>query len=164
MLHASRWFHNETNVNGLTRWFTNVDVDKRHELIDVYREYKGHESEYPKYDNYDAINVDKISDIPCDYDGVMGVPITFLDKYNPDQFEIVSFRKGNDGKDVAYTREREREFNRTFEFLSDSEIRSNYGGQADDLLRWKKSLCQNSNPEKEPIDIFHPLTTILKMV
>ena len=64
--------------------------------------------EYPKYDNYDAINVNKYSEIPCDYDGVMGVPITFIDYYCPEQFGIVAFRKGDDGKDLVYTRERER--------------------------------------------------------
>ena len=64
---------------------------------------------FPKYDNYDAINVDRVCDIPEDYDGVMGVPITFLDKYCPEQFEIVAFRKGEDGKDLVFTRERERE-------------------------------------------------------
>ena len=66
------------------------------------------ENKYPKYDNYNAINIDKVSNIPLDYEGVMGVPITFLDKYNPNQFEIVSFRKGEDGKDLVFTRERER--------------------------------------------------------
>ena len=64
---------------------------------------------FPKYDNYDAINVDRVCDMPEDYDGVMGVPITFLDKYCPEQFEIVAFRKGEDGKDLVFTRERERE-------------------------------------------------------
>lgn len=67
-------------------WFTNLDHSKRHEILDLYKEYNP--EDYPKYDNYDAINVDKVSEIPCDYDGVMGVPITFLDKYNPEQFEI----------------------------------------------------------------------------
>lgn len=88
------------NVAGVC-WFTNLDISKRHEVLDLYKEYNP--EEYPKYDNYDAINVDKVSEIPCDYDGVMGVPITFLDKYNPEQFEIVSFRKGEDGKDLVFT-------------------------------------------------------------
>ena len=57
--------------------------------------------EYPTYDNYNAIDVGKTADIPCDYDGAMGVPITFLDKYNPEQFEIIKFRKGNDEKDLS---------------------------------------------------------------
>ena len=70
-------------------WFTNLDIKKRHEELILVKRYHGHESDYPRYDNYEAINVDKVKDIPEDYDGVMGVPITFLDKYNPDQFEIL---------------------------------------------------------------------------
>lgn len=69
------------------RWFTNLDNKKRHEELILYKHYTP--EEYPKYDNYDAINVDKTADIPMDYDGAMGVPITFLDKYNPKQFEII---------------------------------------------------------------------------
>ena len=145
---------------GNVGWFTNLDVKKRHEKLVLWKHYTP--EEYSHYDNYDAINVDKVSEIPCDYDGVMGVPITFLDHYNPDQFEIVSFRKGEDGKDLVFTREREREFNRTFVSLSDSEIRTNYRSKAHDLLRWKKSLCENSNSkETEPIDIFYPNATNL---
>ena len=69
------------------RWFTNLDVPKRHEFLTLYRNYTP--EEYPQYANYDAIEVSRTAEIPCDYDGEMGVPITFLDKYNPDQFEIV---------------------------------------------------------------------------
>ncbi len=69
-------------------WFTNLDHKKRHEDLILYKQYSP--DEYPKYDNYDAINVGKTADIPVDYAGEMGVPITFLDKHNPDQFEIVS--------------------------------------------------------------------------
>ena len=76
-------------VNGLTRWFTNLDIKKRHEELILVKKYAGHEDEYPKYDNYDAIEVSKVADIPLDYAGVMGVPVTFLDKYSPDQFEIL---------------------------------------------------------------------------
>lgn len=68
-------------------WFTNLDHDKRHEKLDLWKNYSP--DLYPRYVNYDAINVDKTIDIPCDFDGQMGVPITFLDKYNPDQFEII---------------------------------------------------------------------------
>ena len=68
-------------------WFTNLDIQKRHEELTLYKKYSP--EEYPHYDNYDAISVDKTADIPCDYDGVMGVPITYLDKHNPDQFEII---------------------------------------------------------------------------
>lgn len=87
-------------VSGVT-WFTNLDISKRHEDIILYKHYSP--ELYPKYDNYDAINIDKTSDIPVDYNGVMGVPITFLDKYNPEQFEIVEFRKGKDGRDLVYS-------------------------------------------------------------
>lgn len=82
-------------------WFTNIDIQKRHTPMDLYMRYHGNEDHYPKYDNYDAINVDKTCEIPEDYDGVMGVPITFLDKYCPEQFEIIKFRKGNDDKDLC---------------------------------------------------------------
>ena len=68
-------------------WYTNLDVSKRHENMVLYKTYNP--EEYPQYDNYNAINVDKAAEIPCDYDGVMGVPITFMQKYNPDQFEII---------------------------------------------------------------------------
>jgi hypothetical protein len=84
-------WRDENGVNwrilGNVCWFTNLDVSKRHEKIILCKSYNP--DEYPKYDNYDAINVDKIKDIPKDYDGVMGVPLTFMDKYNPDQFEII---------------------------------------------------------------------------
>ena len=73
-------------VSGVT-WFTNLEIPKRHEELILYHTYSP--EEYPRYDNYDAINVDKTNEIPIDYDGIMGVPITFLDKYNPDQFEII---------------------------------------------------------------------------
>lgn len=68
-------------------WFTNLDIEKRHEKMTLYRHYTP--EDFPSYDNYDAIEVSKTADIPCDYDGIMGVPITFVDKYNPDQFEII---------------------------------------------------------------------------
>lgn len=75
------------------RWFTNLDTPKRHEPIALTCCYTP--DEYPRYENYDAINVDRTQNIPVDYDGVMGVPITFLDKYSPDQFEIVMLANGN---------------------------------------------------------------------
>ena len=81
-------------------WLTNLELDQRHEDIELTRLYHGNEIVYPKYDNCDGINVDKTQDIPNDYAGLMGVPITFLHKYNPEQFEIVRFRKGDDGKDL----------------------------------------------------------------
>lgn len=68
-------------------WFTNMDIAKRHEDLILYKNYNP--EEYPQYDNYNAINVDKTKDIPADYKDIMGVPITFLDKHNPEQFEIL---------------------------------------------------------------------------
>ncbi len=84
---------------GRIMWFTNLDTTKRHEELTLYKKYSP--EEYSKYDNYDAINIDKTSEMPMDYSGTMGVPITFLDKYNPEQFEIIKFRKGDDDKDLA---------------------------------------------------------------
>mgnify|MGYP006356840985 CR=1 FL=1 len=74
-------------VNGLCKWFTNLINKKRNYPLDLYMKYSN--EYYPKYDNYDAIEVSKVCEIPMDYEGVMGVPITFLDKYNPEQFEIL---------------------------------------------------------------------------
>lgn len=73
-------------VSGVN-WFTNLEIQKRHEDLILIKSYNL--NDYPTYDNYDAINVDKTSDIPMDYFDVIGVPITFLDKYNPEQFEII---------------------------------------------------------------------------
>lgn len=87
-------------------WFTNLGIAKRNEKLVLRKKYTP--EEYPSYDNCDAINVDKLSDIPMDYDGVMGVPISIMDKYDSDQFEIVGFKKGNDGKDLVFTREGEK--------------------------------------------------------
>lgn len=81
------------------RWFTNLDYNERHEDLILFKNYAP--ENYPIYDNYDAINVDVTKDIPMDYEGDIGVPITFLDKYNPEQFEIVRFRKGLDEKDLS---------------------------------------------------------------
>ena len=80
-------------VSGV-QWFTNLDINKRHEDLLLFKEYTP--EEYPTYDNYDAINVDVTKNIPKDYKGAMGVPITFLDKYNPEQFEIIGFTHRND--------------------------------------------------------------------
>ena len=94
-------------------WFTNIEHGRRHEFLElmtmednlVYGSKKVRSAGYPNYDNYDAIEVPSTSGIPSDYEGVMGVPISFLDKYNPEQFEIVKFRHGDDGKDLGYTQE-----------------------------------------------------------
>ena len=89
------------------RWFTNIDYSERHEDLVLYKTYNS--EEFPKYDNYDAIEVSKTADIPMDFDGVMGVPITFLDKFNPDQFEILGMESsaGYDPNIVGIPRLRE---------------------------------------------------------
>lgn len=95
------------------RWFTNLDTPRRHELLDLSCRYTP--NEYPHYENYDAIEVGRTQKIPVDYEGLMGVPITFLDKYSPDQFEIVMLANGNARtnvstvtlKEVNYRRHRE---------------------------------------------------------
>lgn len=87
-------------------WFTNMDYESRHEFITVFKKYTP--DEYPKYENYDAIEVSKVADIPVDYPGAMGVPITFLDKHNASQFEILGItdRDNNSGlKTKEYTEE-----------------------------------------------------------
>ena len=101
------------NIMGVI-WFTNLDHNKRHEELDLVCHYS--EEEYPSYDNYDAIDVSKVQDIPYDYDGIMGVPDTFLGQHNPEQFEIIGLGCGDLGKqagvgknyrgrtDLAYTK------------------------------------------------------------
>lgn len=81
------------------RWFTNIDNKDRHEIMPLYKKYSS--EEYPTYDNYDAINVTTTADIPYDFDGIMGVPITFMDKYNPEQFEIVGMGTGDTAKIIG---------------------------------------------------------------
>ncbi len=89
---ASDHRENMIRVSGVN-WFTNLDHNKRHEEIDLVCRYSP--DRYPSFDNYDAINVGRTQDIPCDYAGIMGVPITFLDKYNPYQFDIIWQASGN---------------------------------------------------------------------
>lgn len=85
-------------VSGV-HWFTNLDINKRHEDLILYKNYTP--EEYPKYENFNAININKTKDIPMDYKGFMGVPITFLDKYNPDQFEIIGLGISNSGIEIG---------------------------------------------------------------
>ncbi|WP_448228898.1 adenine-specific methyltransferase EcoRI family protein [Pseudoxanthomonas mexicana] len=87
---------------GSIMWFTNMDNPRRHERIPLFKKYTN--KEYPNYENYDAIEVKKVAEIPVDYDGVMGVPITFMDRYNPDQFEIVGTTESNDPENAFRTR------------------------------------------------------------
>lgn len=108
-------------VSGVV-WYTNLDHKKRHEEMILVEKYYGNESAYPKYDNYNAIEVSKTQDIPLDYEGAMGVPITFLTKYNPDQFEILgcSYSYGEpvgyhiDGKSFDVSIKGEQKYKRLF--------------------------------------------------
>ena len=84
------------------RWFTNIDNKDRHEIMPLYKKYTP--NEYPTYDNFDAVNVNTTSDIPYDYSGIMGVPVTFLDKYNPEQFEIIGMGTGDTAKMIGITK------------------------------------------------------------
>lgn len=81
------------------RWYTNLDYKERYEDLILYEKYS--EEKYPKYENYDAINVDKTKEIPVNYDGIIGVPITFLDKYNPNQFDIIGLGISNSGIEIG---------------------------------------------------------------
>ncbi len=94
-------YHKKENGRKMVRvstscWFSTLEVKKHKEDIILYKTYNP--QEYPTYDNFNAINVNSYVDIPCDYDGIMGVPITFMDKYNPDQFEIIGMAHGNMGQ------------------------------------------------------------------
>lgn len=86
-------------------WVTNLDIRKRHEEQILFRRYKP--EDYPSYTNFDGIDVAKVADIPCDYPGKMGVPINYLDRYNPDQFEIVGLGEGDLAKEIGITRNHE---------------------------------------------------------
>lgn len=89
-------------------WFTNLDLDKRHETMPLNRNYKGNEKSYPSYYNFDGINIDSVKSIPKDYDGIMGVPITFLSDFCPEQFEIIGLGISSSGLSVGvkpYTQE-----------------------------------------------------------
>ena len=101
----TRYWQDETGQKwrsmGNICWYSNIDIEKRHEDLILYKKYTP--DEYLKYDNFNAIEVSKLVDIPMDYDGVMGVPITFLDKYNPEQFEIVGYSNGALAKSLGVT-------------------------------------------------------------
>jgi hypothetical protein len=117
--HWKKFHHIDDNGKKIARvstscWFTNLEVKKHKEDLILYKTYKGNEHEYPKYDNYDAIEVSQVANIPMDYAGHMGVPITFVDKYNPDQFEIIGFTHRNDPynlKTKIYTKDDADNFN-----------------------------------------------------
>ncbi|MYA98732.1 modification methylase [Candidatus Poribacteria bacterium] len=113
------------------RWYTNLDHNKRHEELILFRKYKP--KDYPHYDNYDAIEVSKTKEIPIDWGGVMGVPITFLDKYNPDQFEIIGL-SASAGYDVNIV---------GLPFLGNRDARASVGGKT----KYARILIRNRRVE-----------------
>lgn len=124
---------------GNIRWFTNLDIKKCHETMILFKRYTP--NEYPTYDNYEAIEVSKVSDIPCDYAGVMGVPITFLDKYSPDQFEIIGLSReiATPIKQVAKPDDKYQQGgNRFYLRISEHELRRLYG----------RIVIRNKHPEE----------------
>jgi len=120
-------------VNGV-RWFTNLDIINDHQEMILYKKYSP--AEYPTYENYDAIEVDNINKIPCDYYGKMGVPDSFLQRYNPNQFEIVGYGRGDFLPEIGYVPQ---------EFLDDYRARGGRGH----ITAGMKSLCFY-NSEHEP--------------
>ena len=134
-------------------WFTNLEHGRRHQPLQLmtmadnikfskHKEIKG--KAYQKYDNYDAIEVPYTDAIPSDYEGVMGVPISFLDKYCPEQFEIVEFRKGNDGKDLIYSTLGGGKCNLTSEYSSVDADRWAYEQSQRYGSKWQEQVCKNS--------------------
>lgn len=123
-------------------WFTNLEIEKRNDKLDLRGNYYDPEK-YPKYDNYDAIDVSKVKDIPCDYAGMMGVPITFLDKYCPEQFEILGITQRNDDpyKLKRYT---------TDEYKNANNLNTRATILVNGVLKsvYARILIRNKNPEQ----------------
>ena len=111
-------------------WYTNLTHKKRNEELILFRKYNP--KDYPKYDNYDAIEVSKVVDIPCDYAGVMGVPITFMDKYNPEQFKILGLAQGSKDKNIL-----------GIDFIGEKDARPLIGGKN----KYARIFIRNKNPK-----------------
>ena len=133
--------NNYIRVKGV-RWFTNLDYKERHEDLILYKTYN--EEEYPNYDNYDAINIDKTKEIPKDYKGAMGVPITFMDKYNPEQFEIIA---------LGIVGSIEFSCNKKMEILKDGEPTGKFTHNA------KGTLYRLYNPKKDKFPKYKNIET-----
>ena len=134
---------NMIRVSGVT-WFTNIDHNKRHEEIDLACHYTP--EDYPSYANYDAIEVSKVQDIPCDYKGAMGVPTTFLDKYNPEQFEIIGLAEGDLGKELGL-KPFDRELKKLNKSLRDGQLFFMKNGFPQ--KPYSRILIRNKNPKIE---------------
>lgn len=117
------------------RWFTNLDIKQRHEELILIRRYNS--EDYPSYSNFEGIDVKKVSEIPFDYSGCMGVPLTFFDKYNPDQFEIIGLGMGDLAKEIGITRNTEGRTKLEYQ-LSDGSFKRPYS----------RVLIRNKHPEQ----------------
>ena len=127
------------NVKGV-RWYTNLDIKQRHEELILVKRFS--EELYPKYDNYDAVNVDKVTDIPCDYAGAMGVPITFMDKYSPDQFKIIGLGITDLGKSIGVG-----DYDRKYKTPASRDGTLYYVKDGKGVVPYARVLIRNKHPE-----------------
>ncbi len=122
-------------------WFTNLDLKKRHEQLILIKKFN--QEQYPKYENFDAIEVSKTADIPCDYPGVMGVPITFMDKYCPDQFRIIGLGITDLGKSIGVG-----DYDRKYKTPASRDGTLYYVKDGKGVVPYARVLIQNKNPEE----------------
>ncbi|MBR6525117.1 MAG: adenine-specific methyltransferase EcoRI family protein [Clostridia bacterium] len=123
------------------RWYTNLDIKQRHEELILVNRYSV--ENYPKYENFDAINVDRVVDIPCDYDGIMGVPITFMDKYSPDQFKIIGLGITDLGKSIGVG-----DYDRKYKTPASRDGTLYYVKDGKGVVPYARVLIRNKHPEK----------------
>ena len=123
------------------RWYTNLDITQRHEELILVKKYKS--ELYPKYENFNAIEVSKVIDIPCDYDGVMGVPITFMDKYCPDQFKIIGLGITDLGKSIGVG-----DYDRKYKTPASRDGTLYYVQDGKGIVPYARVLIQNKHPEE----------------
>lgn len=123
------------------RWYTNLDMKLRHDELILVKKYNL--EEYPKYENFDAIEVSKTADIPCDYPGVMGVPITFMDKYCPDQFKIIGLGITDLGKSIGVG-----DYDRKYKTPASRDGTLYYVKDGKGVVPYARVLIQNKHPEE----------------
>jgi len=122
------------------RWYTNLDIKQRHEELILVNRYSV--ENYPKYENFDAINIDRVVDIPYDYDGIMGVPITFMDKYSPDQFEIIGLGITDLGKSIGVG-----DYDRAYKTPASRDGTLYYVKDGQGVVPYARVLIRNKHPE-----------------
>lgn len=122
------------------RWYTNLDIKQRHEEIILVKKFS--EDLYPQYENFNAINVDRVADIPYDWDGVMGVPITFMDKYSPDQFEIIGLGITDLGKSIGVG-----DYDRQYKTPASRDGTLYYVKDGKGVVPYARVLIRNKHPE-----------------